>query len=220
LRELAKHPGPFTARGRVSFLILALYYGLADPQMRFNIPRIPFVVGMFLLTELVVLRLFAKEPSDHVRATYSFTGTILAGAFALFAFLRGMDDKRMDASARLIERWNAPDRYELRRVMKLISEEKIDTNTLARATKGQTQSDEVLALRMKVIAMLNFYEELAICVKDKSVNEDKLYDFFDNVLSEAYTRLKSFIENERKIDGSNAYYCEMEWLALRWRNRH
>jgi hypothetical protein len=187
--------------------------------MRVEIPRVPLIVGLFVILEAVVLWLFAQEPSDRRRAVYAFAGTILAGAFALYVYLRGMEDKRTDSAGYLIERWNSPDRYELKKIMKMIADEKLDPATLSRKKKGDDQTEEVREQRLKVTAMLNFYEEMAISVKERSVNEDKLYDFFSNVLEDAYARLFAYIETERRIDASAAYFCEMEWLAKRWRQR-
>jgi len=155
---------------------------------------------------------------------YLFAGTVLAGAFALYVYLRGIEDKRRETAGRLIERWNGPDRYELKKIMKMIADERLDPSTLSRKRKGEVQPDDILEQRLKVTAMLNFYEEMAISVKDRSANEDKLFDFFSNVLEDAYFRLLQYIENERRIDASAAYasaayFCELEWLAKRWRQR-
>jgi hypothetical protein len=103
--------------------------------------------------------------------------------------------------------------------MKLISDERLKPGDLARERKRQIQSDEVLDQRLKVTAMLNFYEELAICVKDRSVNEQKLYDFFSRVLLDAHTRLEEYIRSERRVDNDQGYFCELEWLAKRWKER-
>jgi len=192
--------------------------------MRLEIPRVPLIVGLFVFLEAAVLYLFAREQSDHTRGVYLFAGTVLAGAFALYVYLRGIEDKRRETAGRLIERWNGPDRYELKKIMKMIADERLDPSTLSRKRKGEVQPDDILEQRLKVTAMLNFYEEMAISVKDRSANEDKLFDFFSNVLEDAYFRLLQYIENERRIDASAAYasaayFCELEWLAKRWRQR-
>lgn len=187
--------------------------------MRLEIPRVPLIVGLFVAVELVVLILFAREASDHARGVYLFAGTILAGAFALYVYLKSIEDKRMDAASRLIERWNAPDRSEFKKVMKAIADERLDPNTLSRARKGDVKTNEVEEQRLKVTSMLNFYEELGICVKDHSADEQKLFDFFSNILDDTYSRLLPYIETERRIDNSSSYFCELEWLAKRWRAR-
>ena len=180
--------------------------------------RVPWTwarVLLFLLVEIALLIVYNFAPRD--RETIVFGATIIAGAFALYSYLRGIEDRRMQAASKMIERWNAPDRTEARKTMNLISESLLDPDSLQRTSKGQPIPAEHLSARLNLVSSLNFYEELAIGVFDGTLDEDKAHTFFAPVIEQSYQSLLKWIENERAIDRCPAYYTEFEKLAVRWR---
>jgi len=175
------------------------------------------VVGLFLAFEAAMLIAF-NGPGDSNRATIVFGATIVAGGFALYTYLHGNEERRADNAQRLIQRWNSPDMVATRLVLREITENRLDPITLQRPAKGEItrETDEK---RGRLVAILNFYEELAITALRKSANEDLLYDFFEAIIGQSALKLRGWIEHERAVDNVPDYYCEFLTLADRWMQR-
>lgn len=191
---------------------------MASRVIRLQVPWIWTRIVLFLLIEAILLWIYAFE-SPKARETIIFGATIVGAAFALYSFLRSIEDRRTQEAARMIERWNAPERSDIRRTLNEITEGQIDPATLQRTTKGEEISQELRDKRAHVVAALNFYEELAISVLESGIDEDRAYRFFKTVIHQTYEALMSWIENERRIDKNRTYYVEFQRLAERWRDR-
>jgi len=82
-------------------------------KINFSVPRIWLIVGFFLATELSLLWVY-KQSADRDRQVVSFCASVVAGSFALYTYLRGLEEKQNEAADRLIERWNLPAMIPLR----------------------------------------------------------------------------------------------------------
>jgi len=67
--------------------------------------------------------------------------------------------------------------------------------------------------------VLNFYEELAIGIAEKSMDNDRCFRFFRSMAEQTWTSLSSWIQSERNVDRNQTYYCEFEALVMRWRKQ-
>jgi hypothetical protein len=103
-----------------------------------------------------------------------------------------------------------------RLVLREITENRLNPSDLERKAKGANLSTEMDKKRAGLVAVLNFYEELAIATLRSSTNEDRLYDFFSSIIQQSATRLENWIRNERSVDNEPEYYCEFLKLAARW----
>src|ERR1700722_14844337 len=131
---------------------------MASRIVRLQVPWIWTRVCFFLLVEAVLLAVYSFQPS-RVREAIVFGATIVGAVFALYTFLRSIEDRRTQEAARVIERWNAPERSAIRRTLNEITEGQIDPSTLGRTAKGEEIAGDHRDKRMHIVAALNFYEE-------------------------------------------------------------
>lgn len=175
-------------------------------------------MGLFLLSETVLLWVYNEE-NDRTRATILFAATIVAGAFALYSYLHRIQEHRFSEAGRMMQRWNAPDRVAIRTVMAHITEGNFDICRIERKTQGHVFEDDDHKLRIQVLSALNFYEELAIGIFEKSIDNERSRRFFYSISNQTYDALESWIRNERKVDRTQSYYMEFENLIRRWRQQ-
>lgn len=175
------------------------------------------VVGLFVLFEGTMLLAFHFQTGRN-RETIVFGATALAGAFALYTFIQGMEERKAVTAQALIRCWNSPDMVPMRLVLREITENRLDAALLKRPVKGDMApgTDEK---RGHLVTILNFYEELSIAALRKTANEDLLYDFFDGIISQSAAKLRDWIIHERTIDNEGEYYSEFLKLADRWAKR-
>jgi len=185
--------------------------------MQITIPGRWIIVGLFAIIEAALLVSFHYQ-DDHNRATTVFGATIVGGAFALYTYLQGIEERRAKYAQDLLERWNRAEMLPVRAVLREITENRINPSELMRTANG-SPTDAVDAKRACVVAVLNFSEEVAIAARTKAANEHRLYDFFDAIVRQAYAKLEDWIKNERRIDNEPQYYCEVEALYRKWIGR-
>jgi hypothetical protein len=149
---------------------------VASRIIRIAVPWTWVRILVFVFIEAVLLVVYYFQPRDLREGTL-FGATIVAGAFALYSYLRGIDDRRTQEAGRMIARWNAPDRVKARNTMHQITEGQIDPFTLQRTSKGTKIDGSLHGARIDVVSSLNFYEELAISVFDGAVDEDTVFSF-------------------------------------------
>ena len=184
-------------------------------QMRLEISARYVVLGSFIAIEAGLLIAFHFQV-DRNRATLAFAATIAAGTFALHTYLAGIEERRVEHAHRLIQRWNTAEMVPARGILREITENRLDPAVLERKAKGADLPPEMNEKRACLVAVLNFYEELAIATLRSSTNEDRLYDFFSGIIQQSATRLESWIRNERSVDNEPENYCEFLKLAARW----
>lgn len=168
------------------------------------------IVSLFLILEGILVVIFNYH-NDHDRETIAFTATVLGGAFALYSYLEGIEEKRIQHAYHLIERWNNVEMLNVRLALLDVVEGRID------ATKLIRNDAAVLERRSHMITALNFFEELSIAALKKSANEDRLQEFFSSIVQQSYAKLDEWIKKERSIDNEPHYYVQFECLALKWK---
>ena len=186
--------------------------------MNIKIPWIWLTVGLFLGIELVLLMIYFQE-DDRNRAVILFGATVVAGAFALYSYLHQIQEHRFEEAGKMMERWNAPERVSIRAVMANVTDGRLDISTIQRHHQSQVFDLEAHEIRMKVLSALNFYEELAIGIFEKSVDNDRSIRFFYSIANQAYEKLEEWIKNERNVDHTQTYYIEFEALINLWRKQ-
>ena len=71
------------------------------------------VVGLFVIFETVMLVAFNSQ-TDRNRATIVFGATVIAGAFALYTYLQGIEERRAQHAHQIIQRWNSAEMLPMR----------------------------------------------------------------------------------------------------------
>lgn len=80
-------------------------------------------------------------------------------------------------------------------------------------------SDQEKDERLKFQYCLNFYERLAVSVKNGSYDEKMIKEIFFSSIVQNYEISEPFIKALREQKQRNTYYQEFEWLAQRWKNK-
>jgi hypothetical protein len=135
----------------------------------------------FVLLEFTCLWMFHYKWFD--RETIQFFATVVGGAFALFAFLKSIEQHRESNADKLIERWNNPElRIIINRARPLV-EGTYKSADYARPTYDAIKSKpEVTQMRGDIHSILGLFEEIAIAIFQRSVSEEKLKRFFGAVI--------------------------------------
>jgi hypothetical protein len=171
----------------------------------------------FCMVESTLLYVFAHS-SHESHETILFGASIVAGAFALFSYLRSIELRKGQAADQLIARWNNPDMRQTSKTLREIREGLLGY-TSAMSTKRGTEFDEgALGTRQEIIAALGFFEEVALAIQTSTANEEKLRRYFEPVMIQGFGSLKKWIEAERDTDNEPTYYTELEAVVDRWKN--
>jgi hypothetical protein len=185
--------------------------------MKWRPPAISLVwIGTlaFFLAEMPFWWMYAYRWYD--RESIQFFATVVAGSFALFAYLKGIETSRDREAGKFIERWNSPDLRSIVNRSRPLVEQTVKSENYARpqydsktATADQTQ------LRGDIITILGMFEEIAIAVAQKHASEDRIKEFFGAVIPGGYDGFQAFILSERKQDKED-YYMPTQRLVERW----
>ena len=168
----------------------------------------------FFLAELPLWWMYAYK--WHDRESIQFFATVVAGSFALFAYLKGIETSRNRESGRFIERWNSPDLRSIVNRARPLVEQTIKSEDYARPKYDlATASQNKTQLRGDIITLLGMFEEIAIAVAKKHASEDRLEEFFGAVIPGGYDGFQGFILAERKEDKQD-YYMPTQRLVERW----
>jgi hypothetical protein len=207
---------------KTAYLICVPYGGInLCPHMNWRPPAISLVwLGTiaFLVIEMPLTLAFIFKWYDP--ENIKFVATVAGGTFALFGFLKKIEEGRFKAADKFIERWNRPDTKPILQRSRPVVEGALHSVDFARplyvaatATKEQTE------IRSDIIQVLGFLEELSIAVTSKSADEERLKKFFGSVVPGGYAGLEGFVLAERTADREHGYYREAQRLVERWTGR-
>ncbi len=153
------------------------------------------------------------------RESIAFLATVTAGAFALFAYLKGIEEKRSQAADGMIQRWNDPDfRAIIDTTRPLVEKDKNSADLDRPKYSLKSSSSDETSLRGKMQTVLGFFEEIAICVFARTADEEKLKAFFEAVIPKGYEGFEDFVLAERRADNDFEYYRQVQKLVERWTN--
>lgn len=184
--------------------------------MNIRVSWIWITVGLFVAIESILMYEFARLDDSH-RAVVLFGATVVGGAFALYSYLQGIQEKRFGEAGKMMERWNAPERLMNRLVIADVTDGNFDLDKIRRKHPGQKFDEKTHELRIQLLSVLNFYEELAIGISEKSIDANRSFRFFRSMADQTWSALSSWIQSERDVDKNQTYYCEFENLVNRWR---
>lgn len=168
---------------------------LPQIQIRFSVPALVIIV---LLAGGVVY-LFAVSSPDH-REAIKFAAALLGGATAVYSLLVSAQSTRNAAARKFIERWTDPGFADYRKAISELA----DSNSLAGLN------------RQMILAILNFWEEIAIAVLSKEASEALLRDFFRSAAVKCFLVTKDWIAEQRIKHNQPSGYIQFERLFERW----
>lgn len=73
--------------------------------------------------------------------------------------------------------------------------------------------------RLKIQYCLNFYERLAVSIKNHSYHEQMIKEVFYSSIVCNFDYSEPFIKALREKKNRSSYYQEFEWLAKRWKKK-
>jgi hypothetical protein len=179
--------------------------------------RSVIIIVLFLIGEGILLTVYCARPDLHDCIT--FGATVLAAAFALFQFLDKAQHDRYESAGEFIKRWNDPSLTSVRLEIRAILTDALLLEPLTKKSDRPDQfKEEENEKRGQVIGALNFFEELAVAVKKRRVDERYLYDMLSVTVEMVWKKFKPWIDADRKREygGDPSYWSEFEALARRW----
>ncbi|MGA2985175.1 MAG: DUF4760 domain-containing protein [Terriglobia bacterium] len=168
------------------------------PQVSFRL-SVPVLIFFVLACAGVVALFWLVSPAHQ--EVVKFAAELLGGATAIYALFMNAQSARNAAARRFIERWMDPNFASFRTVLtELLEKEKPDD-----------------LHRQTLIAILNFWEEIAIAVFAHEASELLLQDFFNTMVLRTFAVTQVWINKERNTKKYPTAYIQFENLYNRWR---
>ena len=101
------------------------------------------------------------------------------------------EEKRSIAAARFVERWNAPQFFDVKSTWRQLQEE-MDQMTPEQRSNALDQN---LEKRTTVVEMFNFMEEMAVAINTSWVDEELLRRFFKTIVTRYYDDYEYWIRH-------------------------
>ncbi len=168
------------------------------PQIRFRL-SIPVLI-LFVLAWAAVVILFWQVTTAN-KEVVKFAAELLGGATAIYALFLNVQSARNAAARRFMERWTDPSFAGFRKA------------TSAMLEKGNPGDVD----RQTLLAILNFWEEMAIGVFSHEADEGLLRDFFNTMVVRSFAVTQDWIRKERVAKNYPAAYIQFESLYNHWR---
>lgn len=133
---------------------------------------------------------------------------------------READEKKMERTLMFIRRWNDPQFSSNRQAISemLDSVEHLPEQQQPNAMKKELESNA--GNKQAAINILNFLEEMCICIEKGILDEDFLYEFYRLIVFRCCKVFSLFITERRNKTGSDRVYRSLMDLADKWRQRN
>lgn len=185
-------------------------------------------MGIGITTFIAALTLIAVHFHDSklkYRDTLNFAVTTLATAagissavYALRGIEISLEDKKIDRTLRYIQIWNDPSYFTVR---KIAAEIYNDLKNL----DPQKRTDYINKLygdadkKQEIVNVLNFLEEMSMCVYLGLVDETILKEFYRYIVGTYYATFKLFIDLSRSDKNNERLYINLTNLCARWNKK-
>lgn len=182
-------------------------------------------MGIGITTFIAALSLIAVHfYESKYRDTLNFAVTTLATAagissavYALRGIEINLEDKKIDRTLRYIQIWNDPSYFSVR---KIAAEIYNDLKNL----DAQKSNDYINKLygdadkKQEIVNVLNFLEEMSMCVPLGLVDETILKEFYRYIVGTYCATFKLFIDISRSEKKNDRLYINLTNLCARWNN--
>ncbi len=125
---------------------------------------------------------------------------------------KNLEFKKKEYSASLITQFNSPTMTKLSVISHALKKEIKDLTPEEVADLLARDENKKIA----IVAMLNFYEKLAISIEHEIADEELLKDFFRGIIRNTYHVMKNFIDKKRIDNENQRIFAKFENLAKRW----
>ena len=155
------------------------------------------------------------EMKDRINFIAAVAGTVAvfyALALNARAMLENAEAQRTVHAMRFVERWSADDFAECR-------------NALGRLRRGKNEEDPTSLIsslnsssKTNLVNLTNYFEQMAISVEMKIVDEVLLRRFLEAIVTEGYPLLEPWIKEVRRKTNPGAF-AAFERVSDRWRKK-
>lgn len=181
-------------------------------------------MGIGITTFIAALTLIAVHfYESKYRDTLNFAVTTLATAagissavYALRGIEISLEDKKIDRTLHYIQVWNDPSYFGTRKIAAEIHKElknldPIQCNDYINKLYGDADKKQEIA------NILNFLEEMSICVHLGVLDEKLLKDFYRYIVHTYCENFKLFVDISRQEKNNPNLYINLTDLCKRWR---
>ncbi|MEG4229370.1 DUF4760 domain-containing protein [Microcoleus sp. N9_B2] len=182
-------------------------------------------MGIGITTFIAALTLIAVHfYESKYRDTLNFAVTTLATAagissavYALRGIEINLEDKKIDRTLRYIQIWNDPSYFSVRQIAAKIHKELKPLD--------DTESNEHMNLiyadaqkKQEIVNILNFLEEMSMCVHFGLVDEKSLKEFYRYIVCTYCDTFTLFVHRSRKERNNPKLYIHLTELCEQWRH--
>jgi len=183
-------------------------------------------MGIGITTFIAALTLIAVHfYESKYRDTLNFAVTTLATAagissavYALRGIEINLEDKKIDRTLRYIQIWNDPSYFSVRQIAAKIHKE---LKPLLDDTESNEYMNQIYAdaqKKQEIVNILNFLEEMSMCVHFGLVDEKSLKEFYRYIVCTYCDTFTLFVHRSRKERNNPKLYIHLTELCEQWRH--
>lgn len=199
------------------------YQGDPDKFQQVNI-SLTLRIGLISFLLSIFLTLVHAVKKEY-RETLTFLVTALATSaggtsafYALRSIQQNVESQVIDRTLVYITRWNDPEYLPVRKTAaeiyhlisgkSVVDQEKILTDYL----------DQNPDKKQDITNVLNFLEEMAICIEKGIIKEDLIYNFYRYIVLTYCETFAVFITQNRRMKNNSSLYKGLTDLDEKWKN--
>lgn len=182
-------------------------------------------MGIGITTFIAALTLIAVHfHESKYRDTLNFAVTTLATAagissavYALRGIEINLEDKKIDRTLRYIQIWNDPSYFSVRQIAAKIHKDLKPLDD----TKSNEYMNQIYAdaeKKQEIVNILNFLEEMSMCVHFGLVDEKSLKEFYRYIVCTYCDTFTLFVHRSRKERNNPKLYIHLTELCEQWRD--
>lgn len=182
-------------------------------------------MGIGITTFIAALTLIAVHfYESKYRDTLNFAVTTLATAagissavYALRGIEINLEDKKIDRTLRYIQIWNDPSYFSVRQIAAKIHKDlKPLDDTESNEYMNQIYADA--EKKQEIVNILNFLEEMSMCVHFGLIDEKSLKEFYRYIVCTYCDTFTLFVHRSRREKQSPRLYIHLTDLCEQWRD--
>ena len=186
-------------------------------KIRYMLLYVVVVIG-----GVAALAYFYSRANSDLRQTITYGSSLLGATIAICALLYNAESirlgnvaKKREAASRFIERWNHPSYVPLRtEARELMLSFETDKSKLVQFLQENVKA------RSLAVEQLNLFEEIAIAIILNTADEEILNTFFGYLMPRTFFDYKPWIDQHRTDRRAPEYWCNLEMIAKKWRDKH
>lgn len=185
--------------------------------------RVPITVGflaiVFPAVVIVSYYLFPANRGDltFIAATLVATASLVSAFFVSRGLKNNADSQRETRTLSFPARWNDPSFFERKKAVRDLRDKLYSpeiTNLLEKRQKMEELIRENPEVKVHLIDLFNFFEEMAVCVDYGIVDVDLLRDFFRSIFIAHYEAFEFWLVDRQS--NRSRLFSSLNMLYHRW----